>query len=381
MNQYVLFIIAACGALAAPAGLRHTGVMPSLFKTPVEVRNTPELDDFWLPDFCSASSFLRLFTMAVVIALFVLIDQAPVLWPFPIWDFLLITLLSAAVIALSFGLICRWRQRMVAWGHLRIALVVMALILFNLIWMGLFGITFLRYVGLPKLSFAPNEYSALARNLVLIAIFTALSLRYLILLARLRQREKLALRSRLEALQARIEPHFLFNSMNIIASLIATDPSKAEQVVEDLAALFRASLRDPVDVTLADEIALCRRYANIEEQRLGERLAIDWQLDEGLETVRIPLLTMQPILENAIRHSVELSAVRCDITLAVRINHKWAVLTLKNPLVVGVARAGNRMSLGNIRDRLQACFGADARLETYAEAGFFVTRMTIPRSR
>lgn len=351
------------------------------FSVPATHQGSLDLDDFWLPDFCSASSFRRLAAMALLIALFILIAQAPVLWPFPIWDFFLITTLAGAVIAVSFGIICHWRQRMVHWGHFTIALAVMALILFNLIWMSLIGIAVLHSTNLPKLSFAPNEYSALARNLVLMALFTAMFLRYLVLLARLRKREKVALQARLEALQARIEPHFLFNSMNIIASLIATDPGKAEQVVEDLAALFRASLRDPIDVTLADEIALCRRYANIEELRLGDRIAIDWQLDDGLSLVQVPLLTLQPLLENAIRHSVELSPIRCDITLTVHISNEWAVVTLKNPLIMGESRAGNRMSLRNIKDRLQARFGAEAGLETQTEAGFFITRLTIPRSR
>lgn len=340
----------------------------------------PDFDDFWLPDFCSPAATRRLLIIALLIATLLLVAQSPSLWPFPVWDFALLLALSCSVIAVSFVLICRWRKAMSTWGHLRIAVVCIGIIMANLVWLSLLGLSMLRAVNLPSLSFVSNEYSAIGRHLLIVGLFAGLFLRYLTLQAQLREREKAALKARLGALQARIQPHFLFNSMNIIASLIAIDPNKAEQAVEDLATLFRASLRDSADVSLAEELELCRRYANIEQLRLGERMAIDWNIPTGVESVRIPLLTLQPLLENAIRHGVELSATRCDIMLAVQISDETVAITLTNPLVAE-KRSGNQMSMRNVAERLKARFGPKARLWATAENGFFVTRLSYPRGK
>lgn len=343
--------------------------------------NTEDLNDFWLPDFCSTAAARRLAGLAILIALILLVAQAPVLWPLPIWDFCLLASLSGAVIATSFSLICRWRKSMASWSHLLIGVASVALIMFNLVWLSVLGIFILRWLDLPMLSFVSNEYSTLARHLIIVALFASLFLRYLALQAQLRIREKTALQARLEALQARIQPHFLFNSMNIIASLIAIDPDKAEQAVEDLATLFRASLRDTVDVSLAEEITLCRRYANIEKLRLDERLAIDWQISGAVEQLRIPHLSLQPLLENAIRHGVELSAVRCDITLKVVCDDEWVDIELTNPIGQGAPRSGNQMSLRNVTERLKARFGAQASLQASAHDGVFVTHLRYPHGQ
>lgn len=336
-------------------------------------------NEFWLPDFCSRTFTFRIAVICVVISLFLLLAQTPVLWPFPLWDYILLLLLTGSVMGTSFFLICRWRQRMMAWRHLAVSATVVAIIMINLLWLSLGGFMLLDALELPMLSFVSNEYAAIFRHLLMSGLFAGLFMRYLTLQAQLRNREKAALQARLEALQARIEPHFLFNSMNIIASLIASDPDKAEQVVEDLSALFRASLKDTADVSLADEVALCRRYANIEELRLGDRLNIDWQIPEAIKSVRIPLLTLQPLLENAIRHGVEMSSTPCKISLAVQISPDWVRIRLTNPLPAQPSRPGNQMSMRNVLLRLQARFGPDAQLEAAPEAGHFVTELSFPR--
>ena len=131
-------------------------------------------------------------------------------------------------------------------------------------------------------------------------------LRYNYIQRSLHTREESELHARIQALQSRIRPHFLFNSMNIIASLIPVDPDVAETVVEDLSELFRASLQEEgSEVSIEEELALCRRYTRIEYLRLGERLNIEWQIEDAVESVKIPLLTLQPLLENAIYHGIQ----------------------------------------------------------------------------
>lgn len=338
------------------------------------------LSDFWLPDFCSVAGATRLGILAFLIALILLLAQAPVLWPFPFWDLFLLTILSGLVIAVSFSVVCRFRRIMVDWSHLRIAGVTLTFIIFNMVWISLIGISILEHFDLPLLSYMTNELSMLVRHSLIVSVFAGLFFRYLALQARLRRREQAVLNSRLEALQARIQPHFLFNSMNIIASLIAVDPEKAEQVVEDLAALFRASLRDTVDVSLKEEVSLCRRYAHIEELRLGEKLHIDWRLPQDLSAVRIPLLTLQPLLENAIRHGAEMSAEHCTISVEVSINDYDVHITLSNPLASTSRHDGNRMSMANVKARLQARFGPSAYLDAAPVGDQFVTRLGYPHA-
>ncbi len=356
--------------------LVHTAPMSAPIKTTISTDEA--LADFWLPDFCSAAGATRLAILAVLIALILLLAQSPVLWPFPLWDFVLLSSLSSLVIAVSFSVVCRYRRMMSEWPHLQIAAVTLTFIIFNMVWISLLGIAVLQYFDMPMLSYMTNEASMLIRHALIVSVFAGLFFRYLALQSRLRRREQAVLNSRLEALQARIQPHFLFNSMNIIASLIAVDPDKAEQVVEDLAALFRASLRDTVDVSLQEEISLCRRYANIEELRLGDRLNIVWSLPQDLSAVRIPLLTLQPLLENAIRHGAEMSADKCTITVEVYINAYDVHITLTNPLAGTSRHDGNRMSMTNVKARLQARFGSSAYLDAAPSGDQFVTRLGYP---
>ncbi len=137
------------------------------------------------------------------------------------------------------------------------------------------------------------------------AILSGIALRYLYLQQQLRNQQQAELQARIQALQSRIRPHFLFNSMNSIASLIGSDPDLAERVIEDLAELFRASLAEPTLIPIDREITLCRRYLEIEQLRMGKRLSVEWQVGELSDAIKIPSLMLQPLVENAIFHGVE----------------------------------------------------------------------------
>eukprot|EP01031_Cornospumella_fuschlensis_P016430 gene16430-20080_t len=135
---------------------------------------------------------------------------------------------------------------------------------------------------------------------------SALLLRYFFLQSQWRRQQQAELRARIESLQARIRPHFLFNSLNSIASLVVIDPYKAEQAVLDLSDLFRASLAKPGTlVSWAEELELSKRYLSIEQYRLGERLQLDWQVDDVPDDLPIPQLTLQPLLENALIYGIQ----------------------------------------------------------------------------
>lgn len=172
--------------------------------------------------------------------------------------------------------------------------------------------------------------------------------------------------ARLQALTARIRPHFLFNSLNAVLSLIRSEPKRAETALEELAELFRALMRDHRDLMpLADEIALCRQYLGLEKLRLGERLNVEWDIANVPADLLVPPLILQPLLENAVCHGIEPSAE--PGTLRIRFSRKGddLLIELTNPICRGhVAAGGNRMALTNIRERLALFYDLEARLET-----------------
>ena len=220
-------------------------------------------------------------------------------------------------------------------------------------------------------------------QLTIAGILGGLVLRYFYVQQRLRIQEQAELQSRIQALQSRIRPHFLFNSMNIIASLIATDPETAETVVEDLSELFRASLNDAGNqVPIDDELDLCQRYIRIEALRLGDRLKLEWHIQKPTTPVKIPLLTLQPLLENAIYHGIQPLPEGGTIAVALTYVDDIVEITITNPLPAPGRRhesEGNRMALQNIRSRLSVLYGDRADLTTQVDEDSFVTCLKFPK--
>jgi two-component system, LytTR family, sensor histidine kinase AlgZ len=189
--------------------------------------------------------------------------------------------------------------------------------------------------------------------------------------------------ARLAALNARIRPHFLFNSLNAVLSLIRARPQQAEAALESLSDLFRAAMRDPGElVSLSDEIALGRQYLELEKLRLGERLAVDWQIEAIPADTPIPPLMLQPLLENAVYHGIEPMAN--GGTMHIHISHKGDELRISirnphQPAAGNVAHAsGNHMALANIRERLALYYDLEARLETEVSDTFYEVRVILP---
>jgi two-component system, LytTR family, sensor histidine kinase AlgZ len=209
-------------------------------------------------------------------------------------------------------------------------------------------------------------------HILIAGVLAGIILRYFYLSKQLQLRQHAELQARIQALQSRIRPHFLFNSMNIIASLIAVDQEAAETAVEDLASLFRASLAEvAAEVTLAEELELCRRYARIEKLRLDDRLQLQWKVDDVPQTLKIPSLCLQPLLENAIYHGIQQMPEGGTVTIAASYNKGILSLTVKNPTPEGRPpnEQGNRIAQVNIHQRLQALYGPKAGLSTTLSHG------------
>lgn len=219
----------------------------------------------------------------------------------------------------------------------------------------------------------------LLTNLVLAAVFAGIVLRYFYLQQQLQNQQKAELTARIQALQARIRPHFLFNSMNSIASLIAIDPEAAEDMVVDLSELFRASLSEPGLIPLAQEIELCRRFVAIEQIRIGERLRVDWDVDE-LPDVLIPSLLLQPLIENAIYHGIQPLAAGGTVDICVKSQGVNCSIKVVNP--VGdhsqETNQGNGLALQNIQHRLDAHYGSRAQMTVMAQMQTYTVCVTFP---
>lgn len=191
--------------------------------------------------------------------------------------------------------------------------------------------------------------------------------------------------ARLAALQARIRPHFLFNSLNAVLGLMRREPRRAEQVIEDLAELFRALLTDGRSfVRLGDEIALLERYAAIEKLRLGERLRLTWELDAAPVDALLPPLVLQPLLENAVYHGVEPAAGPGEVRVRIERRGERVRAVIENTLVPAPAgaahghRHGSGMALANVRERLALFYDAEARLQTSAADGLYRVEIDLP---
>ena len=186
--------------------------------------------------------------------------------------------------------------------------------------------------------------------------------------------------ARLMALTARIRPHFLFNSLNAVLGVIRSDPRRAEQALEELSDLFRVLMGENKDlVTLKEEFALCRQYLELENLRLGERLNVEWDVEDCPQDAQVPPLMLQPLLENAVYHGVEPSPQPATVTLRAVREGEEIHIDLSNPYHGENANhAGNRMALDNIRERLMLFYDLEARLETEAKAGVFRVAIRLP---
>ncbi|TDT44324.1 two-component system sensor histidine kinase AlgZ [Halospina denitrificans] len=337
----------------------------------------PEGDTF-IPDLCrmKAVFFLVLIT-ELVLVLFAL-ARAGTGWID--WNYLgLASLLTQWVTLTSAGLICVLRRFFVRHTVITASVLCTLVVLADAALFTLLGQWLLSPGTLPGIP----DPSGLARNLLMAAIITLMMLRYFYLQYQHRQQEQAQLEARVAALQARIQPHFLFNSMNTIASLIGSDPKRAEEVVLDLSELFRASLNTAGDrlIPLRDEIRLCERYLAIETTRLGERLQVEWSLAPEADDIPVPPLTLQPLLENAVYHGIQPLTEGGTITIETELSRDRLYLLIRNPLPSDTERAsqGHRMALDNIASRLAAVYGTQGALKTSQDGEHFTVTLRLPR--
>ncbi len=345
-------------------------------------------ENFYLPNFCSSKAVLLLVIAAEMLALvLVLANSARNSFD---WSFLgSLSLFIQWIVLLSAGSICILKPLL---NRFSTAIITSACLAIFLTMTSLFTALTGQVpdaFSIIKPDSVPFSWQGLSgpllRNNLIALILGTVALRYFFLQKELIRQKRSELTARIQSLQSRIQPHFLFNSMNTIAGLIPSRPKLAEQVVEDLSELFRASLEDAaVLISLEEEIALAQQYLRIEALRFGDRLSINWNIDQPLPDFQIPRLCLQPLLENAIIHGIQPCTSDGVINISVTHSSSELLLTVQNtiPAEGQQAENGNQIALINIADRLSAIFKEQARLHsgvTEQEGRhWYETRLIIP---
>lgn len=257
------------------------------------------------------------------------------------------------------------------------AMVLIVLVLAQAAW--LLG-AYARFdVGLNQ----ESQAEFVLRHTLLAAIVSLLVLRYFWARHQWMEQVRLQSEARYQALTARIRPHFLFNALNSLAALIRLHPQQAETMVEDLAEVFRASLEDRGQMsTLAEELTICRAYLRIEKARLGDKLELVWDVPEAFAQWPLPMLTVQPLVENAVYHGVSRLREAGDIRIRASQERGDLLLEVSNllPPADDAGRSGHRIALDNIASRLNLLYGSGAQLQTLQEQGRYCARLRLPKS-
>jgi two-component system sensor histidine kinase AlgZ len=335
---------------------------------------TPSGSDFFVPDLCRVKAVFFLLVVSELFVLLLAILHAGAAWID--WHyFAMASLFVQWTVLTSAALICslrRWLQRLTT---SQVTLFITALVLLDVLVFTLLADQLL-LSGRSRSSF-----HLIGRNLLAALIVTLMLLRYFYLQHQWRLQKQAEMQSRMVALQARIHPHFLFNSMNTIASLIASRPEQAEDAVLDLSELFRAGLGTQARlVALHEELHLCRRYLAIEALRLDDRLTLIWALDDTLNHQAIPPLTLQPLVENAIYHGIQPRPEGGTIRIETYRKRHAVYIVVENPAPTAGqdAHQGNRMALANIRARLEALFADQALLKHSQHEGLYTVTLRLP---
>lgn len=336
-----------------------------------------------LPDLCTATSVFFLVLVSELLVLVWVLLQSGIDWI----QLGFMSLTVQWIVLPSAGLLCRlrrWLARRPLWQGWLVAFSAVSAVGF----MVSLGGSVLVLGG-----WAAVDPLMVLRQTAATAIIAALLLRYFQLQQALVDRSRGELSARIEALQNRIRPHFLFNSLNTIAELIATRPDAAEQSLEDLSRLFRASLKEATTFwSLGDELALVDGYLSLEQWRLGDRLQVVWQTPRPTARWSVPVLILQPLIENAIVHGIAPRVNGGQLLIRCREKNKQLIIEIENPLVRVRSAApdvapekerrrsprGNQVALQNIRHRLATLYGDAAKLYAAADERTYRVRLTLP---
>jgi two-component system sensor histidine kinase AlgZ len=356
----------------------HDEQINSLMPDNTEKSITGSENTTYLPNFCNGDAFLRLLLVIELIAIvFALVSyggEGSLFVHIALISLVMLWVGLATATILCLGIRYNWLG-----NHLRTTIIAISVTLLTTL---LASVLSLRFGDM--LNFGPTARDVgftLIRNLTSALILIGLALRYFYLHYESELHLQVQAQARLQALQARIRPHFLFNSMNTIASLTHDQPDLAEHAIENLSDLFRASLAAEASISLRQELELTRSYIDLEALRLGDRLEVNWQLPDRELSLNLPALTLQPLVENAIYHGIEPLAGGGVIDIVINATNANIEISISNPLITARQagrRKGNQMALENIRERLALAFDGAASMDLSETESRYTVKLTIP---
>lgn len=350
--------------------------MPTAHRPPKHPQ-PPRSPSLILPDLCATTSVFFLVLVSELLVLVWVLLQSGIDWV----QLGFMSLTVQWIVLPSAAILCRlrhWLAQRPLWQGWLVAFICVSLVGFLVSLLG---------DWIVKGSWRGTDGWQVIRQTAATAIIAALLLRYFQLQQQVVDRSRAEMAARVEALQNRIRPHFLFNSLNTIAELIATRPIEAERAVEDLSHMFRASLKEAGTVwSLEEELALVEGYLSLEQWRLGDRLRVVWRTPKPTLRWSVPVLILQPLIENAIVHGIASQVKGGTLLIGCYQRGERLIIDIENPLPEAEegganplrASQGNQVALVNIRHRLATLYGDQAKLYAAPEERSYRVRLTLP---
>ncbi len=336
-------------------------------------------DDF-LPDFCRGDMVINVVVLAQFLAVVATIITPP-LTTNVFLDLFYISLFLQWIGLASVGMLCVARPRLNRLGERRAVLMAYLLLLCVTWLLSEFALWVMAGAGVIESARPPWYAYFHGQNLTVSAIINALALRYFVARHQLRQKTLAEERARATILKYRIRPHFLFNSMNIIASMMRRAPVRAETAIEDMADLFRLMLDDSKDLmSIHREIKIARKYLKLEKLRLEDRLNATWQTESLARTAKTPVLMLQLLLEYAIRSGIEPLPAGGQINIRRWVDENRLHISLDCPAaeVSEAVRHEGDTAIDNIRLRLDDLYGEAASLDIQKHDGTLSVHISHP---
>ena len=323
------------------------------------INNNNGISACLLPDFCDVRHVFVVVLLTELLAIIFAMAASSSSGQF--WDFLaLSSLLMLWIALLNTAVLCKMRPWLARQKINRCLIITFGLMMSISLLVAILASLARSFLHI-EINEAGSNSLFFIRVMTISAAIYFLLLRYFYIQHQWRINLAAQSHAEIQALRARIRPHFLFNSMNTIASLISVSPQTAETAIENLSDLFRASLSEQNLSRLADEIELTESYLAIESLRLGDRLQVEWQIEQTLLDIEVPSLCLQPLAENAVYHGIEPIAEGGKILISALQTGNKLKLSVSNPLLPGNlsqgSKQGNQMAQDNIRQRLQLVYG------------------------
>ena len=339
-----------------------------------------EQNDFWLPDLCNPLAFLRLILLGIFIAI-VLILLRQGLPGLMLAEIGRLFLYSVWVVFISAVGLCQLRNRA---GHLSVVHSAFLALVWLIVSASICACVACAFAFQMFIDDGRSCFSIWSETTVVTLIFGSLVLRFLYVHHELQRQQRQLMQAQYDALQARIRPHFLFNSLSSIATLVGINTQRAEDAILDLSDLLRATLGEKAEHSLADELAICSKYLDMESLRMGRRMKVNMQVEPDLNTMMVPALFLQPLLENAVLHGLQPlpEGGQIDVNIGrLAEDARQVHILIKNPLPgISPGSSGSGSALVNIEARLRQfyadrlCFAAQQR-----DGFFYIDIKLVPK--